>query len=113
VPAEDIISRDAKEYQLGSGQMIAIAQVEVVGRGLLDRSTELLQAMQRAREDRRLHLYALMITDVLAKSTDLLVAGDVAAVARTLGKQAQDSRIELPGVMSRKKQVAPQLMAAL
>jgi manganese-dependent inorganic pyrophosphatase len=113
VPAEDIISRDAKEYQLGSGQMIAIAQVEVVGRGLLDRSAELLQAMQRARENRRLHLYALMITDVLAKSTDLLVAGDVAAVARTLGKQAQDSRIELPGVMSRKKQVAPQLMAAL
>jgi manganese-dependent inorganic pyrophosphatase len=54
-----------------------------------------------------------MVTDVLAKSTDLLVAGDVAAVARTLGKQAEDSRIELPGVMSRKKQVAPKLLAAL
>ena len=69
--------------------------------------------MQRARENRRLHLYALMITDVLAKSTDLLVAGDLAAVARTLGKQPEDSRIELPGVMSRKKQVAPKLLAGL
>jgi manganese-dependent inorganic pyrophosphatase len=113
VSAAEIISRDAKEYQLGSGQTIAIAQVEVVGRGLLDRSAELLEAMQRARDNKRLQLYALMITDVLAKSTDLLVAGDVAAVARTLGKHAEDSRIELPGVMSRKKQVAPQLLAAL
>jgi manganese-dependent inorganic pyrophosphatase len=113
VPAGELIARDAKEYQLGSGQTICIAQVEVVGRGLLDRSAELLEAMHRARKDRRLHLYALMVTDVLAKSTDLLVAGDVAAVARTLGKPAEDSRIELPGVMSRKKQVAPKLLAAL
>jgi manganese-dependent inorganic pyrophosphatase len=113
VPAGELIARDAKEYQLGSGQTICIAQVEVVGRGLLDRSAELLEAMHRARKDRRLHLYALMVTDVLAKSTDLLVAGDVAAVARTLGKPAEDSKIELPGVMSRKKQVAPKLLAAL
>jgi manganese-dependent inorganic pyrophosphatase len=113
VPAEEIISRDAKEYRLSSGQTICIAQVEVVGRGLLDRSAELLDAMRRAREDRRLHLYALMITDVLAKGTDLLVAGDVALVARTLGAPAHDGRIELPGVMSRKKQVAPRLLAAL
>ena len=113
VPAEDIISRDAKEYQLGSGQTICIAQVEVVGRGLLDRSYELLDAMRQARDDRRLHLYALMITDVLSKGTDLLVAGDVAGVARTFGAPAQDSRIELPGVMSRKRQVAPKLLDAL
>jgi manganese-dependent inorganic pyrophosphatase len=113
VGASEIISGDAKEYQLESGQTIAIAQVEVVGRGLLDRSAELLEAMQRAREQRRLHLYALMVTDVLAKSTDLLVAGDVAAVARALGRQPEDSRIELPGVMSRKKQVAPKLLSGL
>lgn len=113
VKAQEIISRDAKDYQLESGQTIAIAQVEVVGRGLLDRSAELLDAMQRARENRRLHLYALMITDVLAKSTDLLVAGDMAAVARTLGKHPEGSRIELPGVMSRKKQVVPKLLAGL
>ncbi len=113
VPAQDIISRDAKEYELGSGQMIAIAQVEVVGRSLLERSAELLEALSTARENRRLHLFALMVTDVLAKSTDLLVAGDVNAVARVLDAQAEDSRIELPGVMSRKKQVAPKLLSAL
>jgi manganese-dependent inorganic pyrophosphatase len=113
VPAEEIVSRDAKEYQLGSGQTICIAQVEVVGRGLLERRSELVEAMRRERERRHLHLYALMITDVMSKGTDLLVAGDVGAVARTFGVSPEDSTIELPGVMSRKKQVAPRLLAML
>jgi manganese-dependent inorganic pyrophosphatase len=111
--AEEIISRDAKQYQVSSGHTICIAQVEVVGDALLERRPELLDAMRRARESRELHLYALMITDVLTKGTDLLVAGDVATVARSFGVHAHDSRLELPGVMSRKKEVAPRLLAAL
>jgi manganese-dependent inorganic pyrophosphatase len=43
----------------------------------------------------------------------MLVAGDTAAVARSFGTSAKDSLIELPGVMSRKKEVAPKLMTAL
>jgi manganese-dependent inorganic pyrophosphatase len=113
VPAEEIISRDAKEYQLPSGHTICIAQIEVVSRTLLDRRPELLEAMSRERERRRLQLYALMITDVMSKGTDLLVAGDVAGVARTFGVSPDDGTIELPGVMSRKKQVAPRLLAML
>jgi manganese-dependent inorganic pyrophosphatase len=113
VSAEEIVSRDAKQYQVQSGHTICIAQVEVVGKGLLERRTELLDAMRRARENRELQLYALMVTDVLSKGTDLLVAGDTATVARTFGATPQDSVIELPGVMSRKKEVAPKLLAAL
>jgi inorganic pyrophosphatase/exopolyphosphatase len=41
------------------------------------------------------------------------VAGDAGAVARSLGVEQTDSTIELPGVMSRKKEVAPKLMTAL
>jgi manganese-dependent inorganic pyrophosphatase len=113
VSAEEIVSRDAKQYHLHGGQSICIAQIEVVGKALLDRKDELLEAMRRTRENRGLHLYALMVTDVLSKGTDMLVAGDLAAVARALGAEAHDSQIELPGVMSRKKEVAPRLMAAL
>ena len=53
-----------------------------------------------------------MVTDVIAKGTEMLVAGDVQAVARAFGVAAQESSIDLPGVMSRKKEVAPKLMAA-
>jgi manganese-dependent inorganic pyrophosphatase len=113
VSAEEIVSRDAKHYQLGSGQTICIAQIEVVGKVLLDRRPELLEAMRRERERRGLQLYALMITDVLSKGTDMLVAGDTMAVARSFNVEAADSTIELPGVMSRKKEVAPKLLASL
>jgi manganese-dependent inorganic pyrophosphatase len=113
VPAEEIVARDAKQYQAQSGGTICIAQVEVVGRGLLERKAELLSAMKQARANRGVELYVLMVTDVLAKGTELLVAGDAPAVARSLGVSADDSVIELPGVMSRKKQVAPKLLASL
>jgi manganese-dependent inorganic pyrophosphatase len=69
--------------------------------------------MRRTRDARGLHLYALMVTDVLSKGTDLLVAGDTMGVARAFGTAAHDSQIDLPGVMSRKKQVAPKLLATL
>jgi manganese-dependent inorganic pyrophosphatase len=54
-----------------------------------------------------------MVTDILSKNTDLLVAGDAALVARIFQVQADDSVLFLPGVMSRKKEVAPKLLAAL
>ncbi|MGA9857431.1 MAG: putative manganese-dependent inorganic diphosphatase [Solirubrobacteraceae bacterium] len=111
--AEQIVTRDAKHYQVRGGQEICIAQVEVVGPGLLERKAELLDTMRSVREDRELALYALMVTDVLAKGTEMLVAGDVTAVARSFGVEATDSAIDLPGVMSHKKEVAPKLMTAL
>jgi manganese-dependent inorganic pyrophosphatase len=50
---------------------------------------------------------------VMDKGTEMLVAGDVGAVARSFGVEQADGVIELPGVMSRKKEVAPKLMTAL
>jgi manganese-dependent inorganic pyrophosphatase len=113
VSADEIIKRDAKRYQVRGGHEICIAQIEVVGPALAARKDELLQALREEREDRDLALYALMVTDVLEKGTEMLVAGDVAAVARSLGAEHSDGTIELPGVMSRKKEVAPKLMTAL
>lgn len=113
VSAEEIVARDAKHYQVRGGQEICIAQVEVVGDTLRERYPELHEALQDAREKRGLHLYALMVTDVLAKSSSLLVAGDTLGAARAFGLDAHDGELELPGVMSRKKQVAPRLLATL
>ncbi len=113
VSAEEIVVRDAKRYQVSGGGEICIAQIEVVGKGLLERKDELLQAMRRERENKELQLYALMVTDVISKGTDLLIAGDTSTVARAFGTESDDSTIELPGVMSRKKEVAPKLLATL
>jgi manganese-dependent inorganic pyrophosphatase len=113
VPAKEIVSRDAKEYEVAHDQTICIAQVETVGaNGLLERKDELLDAMREVQERKGYLFSALMVTDILAKGTDLLVAGDSGPIERTFGQTADDGVIELPGVMSRKKQVVPKLMAA-
>jgi manganese-dependent inorganic pyrophosphatase len=113
LPADEIVTRDAKEYQAAGGQLIGIAQVETVGKSLLDRKDELLDAMGAERERYGYPFYALMVTDILSEGTDLLVTGDKGAVERALGEQADDGVIRLPGVISRKKQVAPRLMTAV
>jgi manganese-dependent inorganic pyrophosphatase len=111
--AEEIVTGDAKRYQVRGGQEICIAQIEVVGYALLERKEELLEAMRYEREAKGLAMYALMVTDVVDKGTEMLVAGDVAAVARSFDVEPSESTIGLPGVMSRKKEVAPKLMTAL
>ena len=113
VPADAIVTRDAKEYEVDGGHTIAIAQVETVGQGLGERREELLEAMREARERRGYALFALMVTDILAKDTELYVSGDAGPLEQAFGVDARDGVIPLPGVMSRKKQVAPKVLAAL
>jgi manganese-dependent inorganic pyrophosphatase len=109
--AAEIVGRDAKEYATAAGHTIAIAQFETVGTGLRERKDELLEALEGERGKHGYALSALMITDIVSRGTELLVAGDTAPVERAFGVRARDSTLELPGVMSRKKQVAPKLLA--
>jgi manganese-dependent inorganic pyrophosphatase len=111
--AASIIARDAKEYAVGDGQTLVIAQIETVGDAVLDRRDELLHEMAAQRDARGHLVYALMVTDIMAKGTKMLVAGEQAPVERVFGRPVVDGTIDLPGVMSRKKQVAPKLLAAL
>lgn len=111
VPADEIVRRDAKQYTLADGGTIAIAQIEVVGKSLLERAGELREALERMRERGDLTLAALMVTDILSKGTDLLIAGDTGPVERAFGRRIEDGVLALPDVMSRKKQVAPKLLA--
>jgi manganese-dependent inorganic pyrophosphatase len=112
VPATEIAERDAKEYDAGGGHTIQIAQVETVGQDLSRRREELLEALEAVRERDGHLLVALMVTDILAQGTELYAAGDKAVLERAFDRRVHDGVIDLPGVMSRKKQVAPKLLAA-
>jgi manganese-dependent inorganic pyrophosphatase len=112
LPAEEIISRDAKDYEAAGGRTIGIAQVETVGSSLLDRKDELLAAMSTVRETKGYAVFALMITDILSKGSHLLAVGDRGPLELAFGEPAADGVVSLPGVMSRKKQVAPKLLDA-
>ena len=112
LPPERIVAHDTKDYEVGGGRTISISQLETVGDSVLERREELLEALGAFREREGHALSALMLTDILAKGTDLLVSGETAAVERAFGRPSEDGVLDLPGVMSRKKEVAPKLMAA-
>ncbi len=113
VAAEDIVARDAKDYDAGGGQTLRIAQVETVGQGLEERRDELLRALDAVREREGQSVVALMVTDIMSKGTQLYASGDRGVLERAFGDEDHDGVVDLPGVMSRKKQVAPKLLAAL
>jgi manganese-dependent inorganic pyrophosphatase len=112
VSAQDLVLRDLKEYELDGDRSLSVAQIETVGSALKDRTSELLEAVEAHRERHDQLLFALMVTDILEQSTTLLVAGAEQLVERAFDKPVVDGAIDLPGVMSRKKQVAPVLLAA-
>jgi len=110
--AEEIVERDLKEYRTSTGESMSVSQVETVGAALLDRKEELLEALELIRQRNGYLFAALMVTDIVEGGTDLLCSGECNLVERAFGSEVKDSVIDLPGVMSRKKQVAPKLLAA-
>jgi manganese-dependent inorganic pyrophosphatase len=110
-PVEALLHRDQKEYELSQGTM-SIAQIETAGKVLQGRLPELLEALRAQRDADGHVLSAVMVTDILEQHTQLLVAGETAPVERAFGKEIVGGILDLPGVMSRKKQVAPPLLGA-
>jgi manganese-dependent inorganic pyrophosphatase len=111
--AEEIVHRDAKEYGTSTGDKMSVSQIETVGAGLLERKEELLEALEDLRAANDYLFAALMVTDIIGGGTELLCVGVCAPVEKAFDARAKDGVIDLPGVMSRKKQVAPKLLAVL
>ena len=110
---EEIVNRDAKEYGTSSGERVSVSQIETVGPGLLERKDELVSALEDLRDTNGYVFSALMVTDITQGGTQLLCVGDCSSVHLAFDAQPKNGVIDLPGVMSRKKQVAPALLAIL
>jgi manganese-dependent inorganic pyrophosphatase len=111
--AAEIVVRDAKEYGTYSGDKVSVSQVETVGTGLLERKEELLEALEDLKGENGYLFSALMVTDIMEGGTQLLCVGDCSPVHQAFDSRARNGVIDLPGVMSRKKQVAPVLLSVL
>lgn len=111
-PAE-LARTDMKEFGMGSAR-VTVSQVNILGREQgLEKAPELLEALEELRASTGMDLTLLMVTDILSEGTDLLVAGEnQTAVVKAFGEAAEQGRYYLPGVLSRKKQIIPQLTEA-
>lgn len=111
--AEQILHADLKEFSLTRWR-VAVGQINTCcSSDLLAREKELREAMTALCARKDYDLVLLMVTDILAEDTTLLLEGPQQdLVAEAFGTPPQEGRLLLPGVLSRKKQVVPPLIAA-
>jgi len=101
------LESDRKVFE-ENGWHISISQIDELG---LDefwkREKDLQAALQALLEKHSLHFACLMVTDITRHHSVLLVAGDQRVIDAIDYPQAKEHVYDMPGVVSRKKQLFP------
>ncbi len=109
-PPEKVVRSDFKIYE-EEGIRFAVSQVEELGFGnFWQHAKPIAKAVQELRDEERLAFAALLVTDINTQNSLLLVKGDQAYIERIRYPHVeQDEIFDMPGVVSRKKQLIPYL----
>ena len=107
---EELINIDAKSLDK-EGTKFVIAQVNTVSiEDVLKRQEKLEDAINKEIEEKGLSLFVLAITDILNSNSEIIALGSKAdVVEKAFGKKLENNRAFLEGVVSRKKQLLPQI----
>ncbi len=109
-PARKLIFTDLKEYKVGD-YLLGLGQVEVVNFHFFhQRQKELLEELQKVREEKGYELAALLVTDIVMETSLLLTAGSNELPFIIGYPQESENIYRLKGVLSRKKQLVPHLL---
>jgi len=112
-PAPQAITTDCKEY-VEEGAKFSIAQIEEIGfEQFWKRKNELVESLETYRRRNVYFFSALLVTDVVAQNSLLLVVGDEAFIRRIGYPQPEPGVYELQDVVSRKKQLLPYFIHCL
>lgn len=108
--AEVLLDLDAKSFPMGD-KNVRIAQVNTVDlKEILTRQAELEAAMRAENEKNHYDLFILVITDILNSNSELIAVGsNLEQVEAAFSVTLNSNRAFLEGVVSRKKQIVPQL----
>ena len=109
--AKELLNMDFKVFRM-AGAKVAIAQISAMNiDGFLARETDLLAQMETDRKLEDYDMVMMALTDIEKGGSQILVAGSLGdALERAYGEEARGKQsFYLPGVMSRKKQIVPQL----
>ncbi|CAI2592416.1 Manganese-dependent inorganic pyrophosphatase [Apilactobacillus kunkeei] len=111
---KDLIDGDAKSFTMG-GKAVRIDQINTVDlNDVLKRKSDLLKAMEEEAKAEGYDLFLVIATNVLDSNSEAIIYGEPKdAVEKAFNQKISEDTIALPGVVSRKKQVVPQLTDVL
>ena len=109
-PVRELVLRDYKDFDM-SGNGVGCGQLELVDLSIVDGiKADLEKDIQDLKAEKGHHTVLLMLTDIMKEGTELLVASDdETVVEKAFGVAPVDGKAWLPGIMSRKKQIIPDL----
>ena len=113
-PPEKIVRSDHKVYD-EEGVRFAVSQVEELGFGnFWNHASAISKALQDLRDQENLAFAALLVTDINTQNSLLLVKGEPGLIRRiSYAHVQQDEIFDLPGIVSRKKQLIPYFASLL
>ncbi len=110
--AEELYNMDMKPFEFGS-EKATVAQVNTVSiPKVFERKAELEEVMTNLINKDGLSFAALMVTDIVDKVTELYIVGKKDLAVKAFGMDPNKETVTLKDVVSRKKQIVPQLTDA-
>ena len=112
---DEILNQDFKIFHSGD-YTFGVSQISALARTELDKvQARITPLMEKMQVDKKIDMYFVMLTDILDESTYLIYTGqEAAAIAASAYSQPQNGQgLMLKGVVSRKKQLIPELINAI
>ena len=112
-PAEKLAGNDTKEFE-SAGKVFTVGQISVMDVEPINaKKADIMAALEKNRAAHNYVASYLMVTNIITEDTYLWFTDGAKDVAeKAFNKTAEDNCVYLPKVMSRKKQVSPQLIKA-
>lgn len=110
--AAEMVGNDIKMFEV-AGKKLLIGQYETVDKSrALGMIPEIREAMRAYQVEKAADGIVLCLTDIMEEGSQVLLEGDTAAAQKGLGIEDVAEGVWMPGVLSRKKQVAAPILAA-
>lgn len=111
MPIKTMVGADSKEFQLGD-QTVLIAQHETVDLQIvLSREEEIRSYMRKLISEKGYEFVLFMVTDIMAEGSQFICEGNRRIVDRVFNISCTgEGGTWMPGILSRKKQVAARLL---
>ncbi len=108
--AREVLELDRKLFS-GAKGAFSISQVEESGFDEFNRAQkELAAAAKNMAEEEKMEFFGLLVTDVVRENSLLLAVGNPVVMCKLPWRRVGDCLFDLPGVLSRKKQLLPVLL---
>lgn len=109
--AEQMVGNDIKMFEV-AGTKLLIGQYETVDKSrALGMIPEIREAMRAYQAEKAADGIVLCITDIMEEGSQVLLEGDTATAQKGLQIEDVAEGVWMPGVLSRKKQVAAPILA--